>query len=202
LSQPAQRILASGRASEIVDLGSGRVLRRFKLDGADPAREAAVMAQARQHGFPVPEVLEVQDDAMVLERVDGPTMGDDLRARPETLWQHACTLARLHQELHRIEAPGGGTLLHLDLHHYNVLLGPDGPVVIDWTNARAGPADLDPAVSWVILMTSAGLLGQRLAAELARLIDVRSGLAGAVAFRLADRNVTTAERDAVRQLQA
>jgi hypothetical protein len=36
------RLIAAGRASEILDLGDGRVLRRFK-DAGNPARKAAVM---------------------------------------------------------------------------------------------------------------------------------------------------------------
>ncbi len=74
-------MIAAGRASEILDLGGGRVLRRFK-NGGDPEREAGIMAHARAHGFPVPEVLEVRDDALVLERIDGPSMLRMLRTRP------------------------------------------------------------------------------------------------------------------------
>ena len=88
----AVRVIAAGRASEIVDLGDGRVLRRFKGHG-DPAREAAVMEHARAHGFPVPEVFEVRDDGLVLELVDGPTMLADLGRRPWRLARHARTLA-------------------------------------------------------------------------------------------------------------
>jgi len=74
------RVIAAGRASEIVDLGSGRVLRRFK-GGGRPAREAEIMEHARAYGFPVPQVLEVLEDALVLEGIDGPTMLADLRRR-------------------------------------------------------------------------------------------------------------------------
>ena len=61
-------MLAEGRASEILELGDGRVLRRFKAGGR-PGREAEVMEHARAHGFRVPNVLEVRDDALVLKRV-------------------------------------------------------------------------------------------------------------------------------------
>jgi hypothetical protein len=40
------RLIASGRASEVLDLGDGRVLRRFKA-GGNPRREALVMRHAR-----------------------------------------------------------------------------------------------------------------------------------------------------------
>lgn len=41
--------------------------------------------------------------------------------------------------------PDGDRLLHGDLHPGNVLLGPTGPVVIDWENATSGPAAADLA---------------------------------------------------------
>ena len=129
-------MLAEGRASEILELGDGRVLRRFKAGGR-PAREAEVMEHARAHGYPVPEVIDVLDDALVLERVDGPTMLADLRRRPWTLAGHAQTLAELHARLHEIPFEGE-RLIHLDFHPDNVLLSASGPVVIDWANARAG----------------------------------------------------------------
>ena len=121
------RLIASGRASEIFDLGDGRILRRFRA-GGDPEREALVMRHAARHGDPVPRVLQVLGDALVLERIDGPTMAADLRRRPWALRAHAALLAQLHQQLHAIAAPpipharhAGGRLLHLDLHPANVI---------------------------------------------------------------------------------
>lgn len=84
------RVIAAGRASEIVELGEGRILRRFK-GGGRPAREAAIMEHARAFGFPVPQVLEVLDDALVLERIDGPT-GSPREARSKLV---ACSEARV-----------------------------------------------------------------------------------------------------------
>ena len=153
------RVIAAGRASEIVDLGDGRVLRSFKGHG-EPAREAAVMEHAKAHGFPVPEVLEVRDNALVLELVDGPTMLADMGRRPWRLARHARALAELHARLHEVPYDGE-RLLHLDLHPDNVLLSARGPVVIDWTNARAGDPSLDVALTWVICATGQGSLGHR-----------------------------------------
>jgi hypothetical protein len=45
------RLIAAGRASEIFDLGGGRILRRFKR-GGDSEHEARLMRHARSHGFP------------------------------------------------------------------------------------------------------------------------------------------------------
>jgi tRNA A-37 threonylcarbamoyl transferase component Bud32 len=149
------RVLAAGRASEILDLGDGTVLRRFTR-GGDAQAEAAVMGLARRHGYRVPMVHAVRPDGLVLERITGPTMADDLAHKPWRMPGHARMLAQLHNDLHAIEMPKGGVLLHLDLHPKNVLLSRSGPVVIDWANARAGEAGLDTALTWVILMTSSG----------------------------------------------
>jgi aminoglycoside phosphotransferase (APT) family kinase protein len=195
------RLIAAGRASEVLDLGDGLVFRRFK-DGGHPAREAAVMQHARAHGLPVPHVIEVRDDGLVLERIDGPTMLEDLQQRPWRAFRDAQALARLHSRLHEIPFEGN-RLIHLDLHPGNVLLSPRGPVVIDWTNARAGAPALDVALTWVIGATSAGVAGRAFTQLFLRHVDrraARRALPDAVAFRLADSNVTDAERARVQGL--
>jgi hypothetical protein len=87
-------------------------------------------------------------------------MADAMLKRPWTLAAHARMLADLHDRLHAIPAPsavgfrsmgGGDRLLHLDLHPLNVMMSPDGPVVIDWANAAAGDPLLDVAVTSVLL---------------------------------------------------
>jgi aminoglycoside phosphotransferase (APT) family kinase protein len=203
------KVIASGRASEIFDLEDGRVLRRFKV-GGDPEREALVMRHAADHGYPVPRVLEVTADALVLERVDGPTMLADLRRRPWRLSRHAALLAELHKRLHEIAAPQGvpdtgkgDRLLHLDLHPDNVLLSPEGPVVIDWTNARRGDPALDVALTWVIAATSGGRQGRVFLRRFLPHFDreaVLEALPAAAERRIADPNVTDDEREAVRRL--
>lgn len=207
------RLIAEGRASEVFDLGDGRVLRRFKRGGT-PEREALVMRYARGQGYPVPEVLEVRPDALVLEKVEGPTMWEAGLAEPSTVPGHAAVLARLHRELHEIEAPAGlpaigegRSLLHLDLHPFNVILSPTGPVVVDWTNARRGDPAFDVALTWVIGATS--VAGGPLVREFLRhyLVhfdhdELRGALRAAAEFRLADTNVTDEERRAIRELAA
>lgn len=151
------------------------------------------MARVRVHGYPVPRVDEVHEDALVLERIDGGTMRDDLRRRPWRMRRHMRTLAGLHRRLHALG------VVHLDLHPENVLLSPRGPVVIDWTNAREGgdPA-MDDALTWLILRTS----GRRIPAWFfARELDVRTGLDDACAYRVADPNVTPQERARVERIR-
>jgi tRNA A-37 threonylcarbamoyl transferase component Bud32 len=201
------KLIAAGRASEILDLGDGRVLRRFKT-GGDPEREALVMRHADRRGYPVPRVLEVRPDALVIERIEGPTMAEQVAEQPETLRVNASLLARLHEQLHEIAAPptlpavtDGDRLLHLDLHPANVILSASGPVVIDWTNARRGDPALDVALTWVIGATSSSwgefldhFLSHFDERELLRALPI------AARYRMADANVTESERQAVRRL--
>lgn len=189
-----------GRASTITDLGDGTVLRI----GGEPEREARIMAHARAHGYPVPRVHEVRADGLVLERIDGPTMGHHLARRPLLLPRFVRVLADLHSLLHAIPYEDA-TLVHFDLHPENVMLTTDGPIVIDWTNAHAGSADADLAMTWLIATTSAGIPGM-IAARLFRAHvgrePIRRGLADATRFRLADPNVTPAEKDRARSAEA
>lgn len=192
------RRLGAGRASQVFDLGDGRVLRR----GGCPEREATVMAEARAAGYPVPNVLEVRDEELVLELVEGPTMLADLRRRPWRLRTHARLLATLHEQLHAIPWEGQ-SLVHLDLHPDNVLLARTGPVVIDWTNARGGHPALDLALTWTICSTSGGRPGRVFARSFAAVAGretIRRALPEAAALRAADPNVTGAERDAIQKL--
>ncbi len=194
-------MLAEGRASEILDLGNGRVLRRFKA-GGNPAREAEIMELAAANGFPVPVVLEVRDDSLVLERIGGPTMLAELRQRPWRMSGHAQLLAQLHHRLHEIPF-GDGRLLHVDFHPDNVLLSSRGPVVIDWANARAGNPAFDVAMTWVICATSGGAMGRLFTRFFLRHVDLdaaRAELPAAGEYRIADPNVTDAERERVRRI--
>ena len=202
-------LIAAGRASQIFDLGDGRVLRRFKA-GGNPDREAMVMRHARKHGFPAPAVVEVGDDSLVLEQIAGRTMLEVVLRRPWTLRRNISILAALHERLHRIAAPpglpaaaDGRALLHLDLHPENVILSPSGPVLIDWTNARRGKPSLDVAMTWVIAATSGGALGRVAMRLFLRHFDRAAVLAAlpiAAELRISDPNVTAEERDAVRRL--
>lgn len=189
-----------GRASSVTDLGDGTILR----EGGVPEREAAIMELARSHGFPVPRVHDVRPEALVLERIDGPTMGQGLARRPWRLTRDIRTLGKLHQRLHAIPFEGA-SLVHFDLHPDNVMVSSQGPVVIDWTNAHAGSPDADVAMTWIILETSAGLPGRLLAWVFRRRVGrdvVQRGLADASAFRLSDPNVTEDEKERVRRAVA
>lgn len=187
--------------------------------------EAAVMRYARERGFPVPEVLEVRPDGLVLERVVGPTLAADLVRHPWRANSHAGMLAGLHRRLHRLVPPPGtparygaagegDVLLHGDLNPLNVLLSPGGPVVIDWSNASRGPAGADLADVWLVL-ASARVRGSppaRLVVSAGRRYflrrfldaagreDAEAHLEVAAAVRDRDPHLTAAEREAMREV--
>lgn len=207
------RLIAAGRASEVFDLGDGSVLRRFKR-GGNPDREARVMRHVRLHGYPAPDVLEVRTDALVLEKIEGPTMSQIGKGEPSAVRAQAGLLAQLHRDLHEIVAPDGlpavgkdDCLLHLDLHPANVIMSAEGPVVVDWTNARRGEAAFDVAMTWVIGATSSGL-GRLDGPLLSRFLshfdpeELLRILPSAAEYRLSDENVTDDERRAIRNLVA
>ncbi|WP_040338792.1 phosphotransferase [Candidatus Blastococcus massiliensis] len=215
------QLLGVGRDADVFALGPDRVLRRYRDPGRSAEREAAVMAYARSHGVPVPEVFDVDGPDLVLERADGPTMADALVRRPWTLARQAGVLATLHRAVHAVPAPDwldrrvgtGDALLHLDLHPENVLMTAAGPTVIDWTNAARGPAEVDVADTWLVLSaarvpgpawraaTVAAAQGTfartfRRAAGL----DLGPALPTAAARRLADRNLDGRERQRIARL--
>lgn len=167
------------------------------------------MQHARNAGYPVPHVYAVSGPTLVLTRVYGPTMLEALtdgRMDPDEAGRMLVSLLdRLHAIPPPKGTPEGDRLVHLDLHPLNVLLSPDGPVVIDWVNARLDDPLFDVALSALVLALVASREGEL--AEPARMLLkgflAESGLprarplTRAVAFRTADRNFTEAERAAM-----
>jgi len=213
-------LVGAGRSADVYEAGDGRVLRRYRdqRPAARVAREAEVMAHARAHGAPVPEVFDVAGSDIVMERVDGPTMLTVLSRRPWTLRAHARLLARLHAAVHAVPpldwlptpfSDGDGTqvLLHQDLHPQNVILTADGPRIIDWERAGRGPAAADVAMTWAVVGFSVAPGGRLTAVKVRTMQGLfcrsfmaaagpveRSVLAEAVRLRLADRHLLPPER--------
>jgi aminoglycoside phosphotransferase (APT) family kinase protein len=211
-------LVGRGRAADVFDVGGGRVLRRYRTSH-DSAPEAAIMAHVASHGFPVPAVHDVDGRDLVMDRVVGPSQLDDIERRPWRVAAHGRVLADLHRRLDLVPAPaggGGGGVVHLDLHPGNVLCTPDGPVVIDWSNGRAGDRHEDVATTWMLLAVGrpdggaaiqilARLLRQRLLRAFLSDVDVeaaRAALAEVCDRKLSDPNMGPAELEAIRALAA
>ncbi len=186
------------------------------------ATEARVMEYAHEHGYPVPTVEEISDDGtdLVMQRIDGPSMVTALGRRPWTLARQGRVLGQLHRRLHEIPAPAwirdadcgrGDRLVHLDLHPLNVILGPEGPVVIDWPNAARGDANSDLALTWALVAAGAIPAGRIRAALMGRgrsvLINsfldgfdvegIRARLPDVVKWKAGDPHMSEAEREAM-----
>lgn len=151
---PELELLARGRTADVFVLDDTHVLRRYR-DGRDVAAEAAVMAHVAAHGYAVPAIEAASGPDLVLERIHGPTLTDALTTGAAEVDAGARLLADLHTRLHalppHVSTGTGASILHLDLHPGNVVLGPRGPVVIDWTSATTGRPELDVAMSALIV---------------------------------------------------
>ncbi|WP_223198950.1 phosphotransferase [Solihabitans fulvus] len=214
-------LLASGQDADAFIRSDGLLVKRSR-DGASLEREAELLRYLRTHDIPVPRVAGGSGPELVMEYVPGPTMAEELDRRP---WRAAAIgrdLARLHRALDAVSPPdqlplhananhnangNKNGLLHLDLHPGNVVLGPEGPVVVDWANAARGDRRIDAALSWLAMMI--GRL--RPLGTAVRWTLVRSFLSGvdravlqampaAAEIRLASHHRDQAEQDAVRRL--
>jgi Ser/Thr protein kinase RdoA (MazF antagonist) len=197
-------LIARGRDADVFAVDGSRVLRRYRA-GGDTTREAAVMRHVAGHGYPVPRVHQAAGPDLVLERVHGPTLLAALVSGEVAVRAGAELLADLHVTLHAVppRPAAGQGVVHLDLHPGNVLLGPAGPVVIDWRNAVDGPPELDLAVTALIMALVATDREHPMAGRAAELLsafahaadgDLRSGLPGAAALRRDDPNLSAAEK--------
>lgn len=146
------QLLVSGRDADIYAYGDGLVLRRYR-DGRSAEGEAATMRAVALRGYPMPAVHAVAGPDIVMEHVKGPTLAEAMLGGVSPA-SAGSMLADLHDRLHALDWLGpsvGESLLHLDLHPLNVIMRGSDPVVIDWANARAGPAGLDVALTALIL---------------------------------------------------
>jgi Ser/Thr protein kinase RdoA (MazF antagonist) len=165
-----------------------------------------------------------------MERIDGRSLLDGIGTRPHRLPAAGRILADLHRRLDAVPAPrvlpcryppDGPTgvakvaigVIHGDLHPDNVIMSPDGPVLIDWTNACTGDRGADLAQTWIILEhlgRSHGRIAQA-AEDAARRVLLRTFLRGvdrvrAAAWlewvataRLDDPNMSEGERERLRR---
>lgn len=207
-------LIAQGRTADVFDLGDGRALRRYRVAlSAEP--EVRVMRHLETYGYPVPHVFEADGTDIVMERVKGGTLFDQLVKEPEQYERYGRLLGELHERLHRMSAPAWLTgpdsprdavIVHRDLHPNNVLLSERGPVVIDWNDVAAGRASVDAAITVIVLLGAELEVEATVAEQVDGLrsllvdaflqtcgVDPRGGLDDAIAYRRAIPANTAAE---------
>jgi aminoglycoside phosphotransferase (APT) family kinase protein len=195
---------AFGRDADIYAIDDDWVLRRYR-NGHPVRDEADFMRHVAQHGYPVPAVRDVDGADMVIQRLDGPTLGDAAMAGELGATEIGRIHADLHHRLQAIPAPSGTpghVVVHGDLHPLNVIATADGPVVIDWRNAEEGTPEFDVAMTAIIFAQVAldptyealtELLRDALAIYLANSIDPTPGLPDALRRRGNNRTLTPEE---------
>ncbi|MGR6914655.1 phosphotransferase [[Actinomadura] parvosata] len=202
-------LVGTGRSADVYAMGDGRVLRRYRVD-IDARRELEIMAYVAAHGYPVPVVYPDESSAtdLVMGRLSGPTLLHALlsgQAGAEEAGRILTgLLLRLHEIPARVSRDPRDRIVHLDLHPDNVMLTPDGPVVIDWCNAREGRPELDRALS-ALIVAQVAVDGRNewaqvardivaaLVGELGEHLDPGAPLDAAKARRAADRGLTAYE---------
>lgn len=213
-------LVGAGRAAHVYDQRDGTVLRRYRSDHPTEL-EGRMMTWLLAQGIPVPAVHSANGRDIVMDNIEGPTMMQSLENRPWLLPSYARKLAALQRQINNLDAPDwfpchdgvttGAAVVHLDLHPMNVILGPNGPVVIDWTNASLGDASFDAAMTYVLGSTYHATnrveqFGQRAFVECFAMSrgrrSIQTALKGAVQYRLLDPHITTDETTMLERLLA
>jgi thiamine kinase len=185
--------IAEGREAEIFAWDEGTVLRLYRDPAAGPLadREMAVLAAVRSVMplVPAPSARIVHDGrpGIVMERIDGLGVYDEITRQPWRTWALAALVGRLHAELHAVIAPAslpdtrgvlrarilgepdvpadlrdaavaaldglpdGDRLCHGDFQPDNVILRPEGVIIIDWGQATRGDPDADFARTSIMM---------------------------------------------------
>ncbi|MFE5340707.1 phosphotransferase [Isoptericola sp. NPDC056578] len=97
-------LIAAG--PDVFVLDDHRVLRRYR-DGRPAHRDATLLAAVVDAGYPAPAVLGVDGPGMLLERLAGPTLADELLAGRRDAGEAGALLASLHARLHALPWPDG-----------------------------------------------------------------------------------------------
>jgi aminoglycoside phosphotransferase (APT) family kinase protein len=198
----------------VYEIDEAWVLRREREGGGDTAGEGAVMEHVHAHGYPVPRVRPTGSRTdLVMERLPGPTMLQACLAGTLDLTEAGSILARLLRHLQTLPAlrstDPAVRVLHLDLHPENVILTPDGPRVIDWSNTEEGDPALDWAASAVIL-AQAAVAGDRLSGPARTMLTAllagpcpltRPALAEALRRRSANPTMSRSEVELLREAE-
>ncbi len=187
-----RHVIGVGRTAEILAWDDDQVLKLFRNDWPLSAVkwEEKVARTVSEAGLPVPTVygiIEVEGRRGILyDRVEGPSMLEELVSNLGKLKHFAALLAELHAGMHSVRVeelpsqhqrleykirnaepltkdlkktalealnrlPEGNVLCHGDFHPDNVIMTPQGPIIIDWTDATKGMPEADIARTLLLL---------------------------------------------------
>lgn len=136
-------VRVEGRTGFVTERIRGRTLWQHIVDEPGETRRWATEL-ANLHA----QVFEVDPPA------DVPRFAERTSARLESA--AALSAAERAEARDRVAAlPVGERLLHGDLHPANVVIGADGPVVVDWFDATIGTPAADVVRSWIMMRPSA-----------------------------------------------
>jgi len=103
--------LGSGRAAEVFEYGSGRVIKLLREPGRAEwfAREAAAQSTVRAAGILAPAVFGMEEfdgrSGIVMERIDGVDCLTAMQRAPWRIWSIGRAVGRLHRQLEAVAAP-------------------------------------------------------------------------------------------------
>lgn len=102
---------ALGRTAEIYSYGEGKVLKLF-LTTTPQAwidKEIEIGRYIQDTQLPVPKVYERvkinNRDGVIYERIEGPSLLNELATKPWNVVKYARLLAKLHFQIHEVQAP-------------------------------------------------------------------------------------------------
>jgi aminoglycoside phosphotransferase (APT) family kinase protein len=164
---PVPAVYAARGSDMVLERLRGPTMARAELSGEMSLREGAAMLAdllRRLHELPP---RSGQDDSAANDRS---VTNASTATNPSN--STGATSASNPTGATNTSSATGETIVHLDLHPENVLLTERGPVVIDWRNAGDGPADLDTALTALILAQVAiGSIEHPLGAAAGEMLD-------------------------------
>src|SRR5687767_6388770 len=105
------QLIGKGLTAQVYAWGDGRVLKHFESwrPAEKVEKEFRITRAVHAAGLPTPaayEMIEVEGrKGIVFERINGPSMFEQVTARPWKLFAAARRLAELHAQLHAVKAP-------------------------------------------------------------------------------------------------
>lgn len=172
--------LGAGASCRVYAWGADRVVKVYRRGFESLAQVEYERAGAiHRAGVPSPAVHGVVTvegrAAVVFDRIDGPSLLDELLAGNRTTTDVGRTIAELHGAIHDLpvaglphladtlhergvnDSPRGVAAFHGDFHPGNIITSGDQFVVIDWSNAHVAP----PAADVACTMLAIGYRGLR-----------------------------------------